>query len=178
MIRINLLVTGRKKAFAVPPVIIYGIVALVILLAAMAGVTLYMNGSIAERQAAINVKQQKLTKLKAALAEVKNYERDNREFREKTRVIEQLKKKQIVPLRLLDEVSEMLPQGVWLTELKDKSGLTSIDGYAFSNSDLVSYVQSLKKSAFLANVSLIESRQVDLGDFSVYKFRLSLRVKV
>jgi Tfp pilus assembly protein PilN len=83
-----------------------------------------------------------------------------------------------VPLRLLDEVSEMLPKGVWITNLSDKVGTVNIEGYAFSNSDLVNYVQKLKSSKYLVNVTLVQSRQQMLEDISVYKFSLTFRVKV
>ncbi len=178
MIRINLLPSKKKKALILPPAIIYGIVGAVILIVVMVGVTFYLNSQISTKQAEIFKKEQKIKTLQAALTEVKNYERDNREYRAKTRIIEQLKKNQIVPLRLLDEVSEKLPKGVWLTTLKDKGGRVSIEGYAFTNSDLVTYIQNLKSSEYLANVMLVESRQVELGEFSVYKFRLTFRVKV
>ncbi|UCD36413.1 MAG: PilN domain-containing protein [Nitrospiraceae bacterium] len=178
MIRINLLPSGKKKVLVLPPTILYGMIAVVIAVIAVIGLTFYLNKQISAKQADIEAKDQKLKKIQAALVEVKNYERDNKEYRDKTMVIEQLKKNQIVPLRLLDEVSEMLPKGVWLTGMKDKSGIVSIDGYAFTNSDLVAYVQSLKGSRYLADVMLVESRQTDLAEFSVYKFKLTFKVKV
>ena len=152
--------------------------AAVIIILATVAVAFYLNKQISVMQTDIFAKEQKLKKLQEALVEVKNYERDNKEYRKKTRIIEQLKKNQIVPLRLLDEVSGMLPKGVWLTTLKDKSGVVSIEGFAFTNSDLVTYVQNLKRSEYLVNVMLVESRQAVLGEFSVYKFRLTFRVKV
>ena len=178
MIRINLLPSKRKKTLVLPPAIIYGMVAVCIIIVAVIAFTVYLNKQIATKQADISAKEQKLIKLKAALEEVKNYEKDNNEYREKNRVIEQLKKNQIVPLRLLDEVSEMLPKGVWLTGLDDKGGVVSIEGYAFSNSDLVTYVQNLKGSKYLADVMLVESRQAEIEDFSVYKFKLTFVIKV
>ncbi|GBD97439.1 MAG TPA: hypothetical protein ENG83_08045 [Nitrospirae bacterium] len=178
MIRINLLPSRKKKALILPPVIIYGIVAAVIIIIAAVAVTFYLNKQISAMQAEIFTKEQKLKKLQTALVEVKNYERDNKEYRKKTGIIEQLKKNQIVPLRLLDEVSGMLPKGVWLTTLNDKGGIVSIEGFAFTNPDLVTYIQNLKSSEYLTNVMLVESRQAALGKFSVYKFRLTFRVKV
>lgn len=176
MIRINLLPSGRKKAFMLPPTIMYGIIALVVLLIAFAGFTFHLSSKIHKKQAEIVVKDKKLKKLQAALVEVKNYEKDNQEFREKTKIIEQLKKNQVIPLRLLDEVSEMLPKGVWLTNLKDASGIISMEGFAFTNSDLVAYVQNLKGSKYLTDVMLDESRQTELGDYSVYKFKLTFKI--
>jgi Tfp pilus assembly protein PilN len=178
MIRINLLPSGRKKALILPPAIIYGIIATVVLVIIIAMATFYLNRQISAIKTDIFAKEQRMNKLKEALVEVENYERNNQEFREKTAVIEQLKKNQIVPLRLLDEVSEMLSKGVWLTDLKDKGGVVTIDGYAYSNSDLVSYVQNLKESRYLADIMLVESRQDVIERFSVYKFKLTFRVKV
>jgi Tfp pilus assembly protein PilN len=178
MIRINLLPEKKKKALILPPVYIYGLIALVVVIIAVVGFTVHLNKEISQKQTEMYTKEQKLKQLQAALEDVKNLEKDNKEFREKARIIEQLKKNQIVPLRLLDEVSEMLPKGVWLVDLIDKGGVVSAQGFAFSNSDLVTYVQNLKRSEHLTGVMLVESRQTELGDFSVYKFKLTFQVKV
>lgn len=177
MIRINLLPT-KKKPMIIPPVLIYGVIATVLVLAALIVFTVYMSKKVTNMQAEISTKEQKLNQLKVALKEVENYEKDNAEYRQKVAIIEQLKKNQIVPLRLLDEVSEMLPEGVWLTKIADKLGRVQIEGYAFSNPDLVNYVQKLKDSKYLIAVTLVESKQETVEGISVYKFSLTLRVKV
>ena len=83
-----------------------------------------------------------------------------------------------MPLRLLDEVSELMPKGVWLTKLADKGGLINAEGYAFTNSDLVGYVQNLKGSRYLSDVMLVESRQADLGEYAVYKYKMTFKIKI
>lgn len=176
MIRINLLPSKKKKALILPPALIYGIVATVSIIIAIAAFTYHLNKQISAKQAGIVAKETKLKQLQIALEDVKNYERDNKEFREKTMIIEQLKKNQIVPLRLLDEVSEMLPKGVWLVSLTDKAGVVSIEGLAFTNPDLVAYVQNLKGSKYLSDVMLVESRQTEVGEISVYKFKLTFKI--
>ena len=178
MIRINLLASGKKKAVTIPPAIIYGAIATVLIIIISIVVLIFLNKEISSLQAAVVVKENRLQQLQVTLQKVKNYERDNAEFREKSRIIEQLKKNQIIPLRLLDEVSEMLPKGVWLTKLTDSGGSISIEGYAFSNTDLVSYVQNLKNSQYLNNVALIESRQMSLEETAVYKFRLTFGISL
>ncbi|MBI5663848.1 MAG: PilN domain-containing protein [Nitrospirae bacterium] len=179
MIRINLLPSKKKKkAFALPPALIYGIAAVVVVTITVIAGTLYLNKQVSSKQEELTAKEQKLKKLQAALEEVKNYEKDNKDYREKTRIIETLKKNQIVPLRLLDEVSEMLPKGVWLTSLTDKGGIISIEGYAFTNSDLVNYVQNLKGSKYFTEVMLVESRQTQIEEFTIYKFSLTFKITV
>ena len=178
MIRINLLPSKRKKAFLLPPVFIYGIIAMVVVIIVILAGTFFMNNQISSKQDDLSEKEQTLKKLQAALEEVKNYEKDNKDYRDKNSIIEQLKKNQIVPLRLLDEVSEMLPKGVRLTSLTDKGGIVSIEGFAFTNSDLVSYVQNLKGSKYFTEVMLVESRQTQMEDFTIYKFNLTLKITV
>ena len=178
MIRINLLPSGKKKALILPPSIIYGILASVLSIIIIIGFTIYLGKQVSAKESDIAVKELKLKSLQAKLKEVQNYEQNNQEVREKTKIIELLKKKQIVPLRLLDEVSEMLPKGVWLTNLNDRLGSVSIEGYAFTNSDLVAYVQNLKNSKYFTNVTLIESRQAEIAEFSIYKFKLTFKITV
>lgn len=176
MIRINLLPSKKKKALILPNVLVYGVFVTLFIIIAAAAFTYHLNSQISSKQSSVLAKETKLKQLQAALEDVKNYEKDNKEFREKTMIIEQLKRNQIVPLRLLDEVSEMLPNGVWLVSLADNAGVVSIEGVAFTNPDLVTYVQNLKGSKYLSEVTLVESRQTEIGEFSVYKFKLTFKV--
>ena len=178
MIRINLLPSGKKRAITIPPAFIYGTIASILMIVAIVVFTIYLNGNISKMESDIFIKEKKLNELKVVLKEVENYEKDNQEFRMKVEIIEKLRKNQIIPLRLLDEVSERLPKGVWLNNLIDKGGSVSIRGYAFSNSDLVSYVQNLKGSKFFVDVMLVESRQKKIDEYMVYQFKLTFKVKV
>ncbi len=176
MIRINLLPSGKKKAVILPPSLIYGAIAMVILIVSISGFIFYLNGQITTLQKNVSAKEQKLAQLAVVLKKVANYEKDNAEYRQKAQIIEQLKKNQIIPLRLLDEVSDKLPQSVWLTGLIDRSGIISIEGFAFSNSDLVAYVENLKRSKYLTDVTLVESRQATVEKTLVYKYKLTFRI--
>ncbi|RJQ54528.1 MAG: hypothetical protein C4526_05350 [Nitrospiraceae bacterium] len=176
MIRINLL--PAKKALKIPPVFSYGVIATVILGIVLLASTLYLGSRVSAMRAEMTAKEKRLEELKKAITEIQNYEKANQEVRDKTRIIEQLKKNQVVPLRLLDEVSSRLPKGVWLASLVEKDGFVSIEGYAHTNYDLVAYVQNLKESKYHTDVMLVESRQTAIESFPVYKFQLTFRVKV
>ena len=179
MIRINLLPTAkRKKTLILPQPFIYGIAALLLAVIVAIPITLYMNSRISDIETDIFTKQKRLNELQVVLQKIATYESDNMEVKRKASIIEQLKKNQIVPLVLLDEVSEVLPKGVWLTKLSDKERFISIEGYAHSNSDLVGYVQKLKGLKFFQDVMLVESRQQDLEGITLYKFKLTFRIKV
>lgn len=179
MIRINLLPAKRKKKASEFPIhFIPGIFVSIITLVLLIVYFFYLNNQIASIKADRTAKEQRLAEIKEKIKEVENYEKDNEVFREKNKVIEELKAKQAAPLILLDEVSSMLPKGVWLTSLTDSGGIVTISGVAFTNPDLVNYVQNLKGSKYMSDVQLIESRQAKIEQSSVYNFSLSFRLKI
>jgi len=179
MIRINLLLEERKT----PPkklsiFFISGVAILIITILVLGGLTFYLTSKVSDIKDEKTAKEKRLSELKVLLKEVENYERDNESYKKKNMIIEQLKKNQDIPLRLLDEISAHLPRGVWLSSLTDKGGDVDINGYAFTNSDLVSYVQNLKGSRYLTDVALLESQQTTLGNIPLYKFTLTFKIKV
>jgi type IV pilus assembly protein PilN len=179
MIRINLLLVKRKKKpKPIPSVYIHRAIVLGVTLLVLGIITFYLSGKVSDLEKDKSNKEKRFSELKVQLKEVENFERDKKAFEEKIKIIKQLKNNQKAPLRLLDQVSAQLPKGVWLTSLTDKGGAVNISGYAFTNTELVTYIQNLKSSRYLADVALLESKQEKAGDVLVYKFKLTLRVKV
>ncbi len=179
MIRINLLpVKRKKKDVQAYTTLIQGAVILGLTLLVVGIFTFYLIGRVSDLKEEEAAKTKRLSELQVLLKEVEHYEKDNAAYKQKTQVIEQLKKNQQAPLRLLDEVSALLPNGVWLTSLKEQQGNVDISGFAFTNADIVSYVQNLKGSKYLEEVALIESRQAAVENVSLYSFKLILKLKV
>lgn len=178
MIRINLLPVEREKKVKPLPlsfisgIVIFGVTALMLGL-----LTIFLTSKTGDMRAEKASKEKRLSELRAMIKEVENYERDNKAFQEKNTVIEQLKRNQHIPLRLLDEVSAMLPNGVWLFSLNESGSSVDIEGYAFTNPDLVSYVENLKGSKHLEEVALIESRHAVVENIPLYQFKLTFKVK-
>ena len=114
-----------------------------------------------------------LVVLKEKVKEVENYESNKKGLEEKNRVIEQLQKNQGAPVRLLDEVSRgMDPLKIWLTGITAKDSAIDIDGKAITNSDIVEFINNMKKSNIFTDIQLVESRQVVELNVPVYSFKL------
>jgi len=179
MIKINLLSVKYKKRnywlynIFIQTAVIFGLTILI-----LGVLTIRLVSKISDMKDEKIAKERRLDELNALIKEVENYEKDNKSSREKNNIIEQLKNNQLGPVRLLDEISLHLPKGVWLTTLVEREGLVDLNGYAFTNSDLVNYVQNLKNSSYLYDVMLLESRQATLENIPVYQFKLTLKVKV
>ena len=179
MIRINLLPVRHKKkdvqayTALLQAAVILGITLLIVII-----FSFYLIGKVSDLRTDEAAKAKRLQELQVVLKEVENYEKDNAAYKQKTQIIEQLKKNQHAPLRLLDEVSALLPKGVWLTSMVEKSGIVDISGFAFTNANLVEYVQNLKGSKYMQEVTLIESRQTSVENTFIYSFKLTFKLKV
>jgi type IV pilus assembly protein PilN len=111
------------------------------------------------------------------LKEVKNVEEERQKVSEKIDIIEKLKKNQAGPVRLLDEISRTLPQGVNLGSLSENNNNISIDGTAFTNDDIVRFVENLKASSLLSDVVLLETSQAKQDAITIYHYRMQFVYK-
>ena len=136
-----------------------------------------LDANITEQQTARDGLQTQLAALKKKVAQVKDVEQKKKLVEEKIAIIDQLKKNQQGPVRVLDELSQHLPNRVWLTSLTQQGNSFAIEGRATTNFEIVDYYNNLKSSAFITNLELVESRQGAEGTLIVYNFKMSFRYK-
>jgi type IV pilus assembly protein PilN len=180
MIKINLLPTKKKppkKVIDLQQQLILGV--LVIILVVM-GMWFFWNRQ-ANRIAALEKEktaaEARVRAQENVLKEVKNVEEERKKFTEKIGVIQQLKKNQAGPVRLLDEISKALPLGVNVASITESSNNISIDGEAFTNEDVVRFVDNLKASSLLSEVTLLETIQSRREGIDVYRYKLQFAYK-
>jgi len=122
-------------------------------------------------------KTKELDALKKEVEEVEGYEKKKRLLKDKTRVIEQLRKNQGGPVRLLDYLSQGLdPVKVWLTSMEGDTQVMVV-GKALTNDDIVAFIKNLQQSNYFSSVTLQESVQVLEDGVTVYSFKISMTVK-
>jgi len=180
MIKINLLPTKRKPPRKVTELQKQLIIGGVITSAVVGGMLFYqftLNKKIATRIQQRLLANQKVAEQEHMLREVKNVEEERKKVTEKIGIIEQLKKNQQGPVRLLDEISRALPNGVDLTALNEVSGGISLEGEAFSNEDVVRFVDNLKASPYLTEVYLMETVRATFEGYDFYKYKLQFKYK-
>ena len=179
MIRINLLpVKRKKKAKPLPTFVIATVLLTVLIICALGYLFYYYNSTLQATKDRFESNKQKIAELKEKIKEVDNFEKLNKTIEERTKIIEQLRKNQSIPVMMLDEISKNLPKGVWLSAMAAVGGgsSVSIDGYAFTNPDVVTFVENLKGSKLLTEVYLQETKQVEIEKIPLYQFKLTFRV--
>lgn len=182
MIKINLLPVGRaqKRAAFNEMHLQIGIgVAVVFIFLAVGGYRWQMlTDQVSKQTLTREAKKKELEDLKKKVAEVEDYEKNKKLLENKNRIIEQLRKNQGGPVRLLDFVSQGLdPLQIWLVGLDDGGAQITVDGRALSTDDIVEFVKNLQQSNYFASVLLEESRQGLEEGLAIYQFKLKMMVK-
>ena len=180
MIKINLLPTKRKPPRKVTELQKQMIIAVLILGGVAAGMTVYylaLSKKISQLQDQRSAAQRKVAEQDNMLKEVKNVEAERKKVTERIGIIEQLKKNQQGPVRLLDEVSRALPNGVNLSSFVENGGNVNLAGDAFTNDDVVKFVDNLKNSPFLIDVTLLETSLSAHEGIEFYRYKLQFKYK-
>ena len=177
MIRVNLLAIKRKKkAKPLPALVISVTLVTVLTICVLAYLVFYFNMKLQATRNNVAMNKKKIEELKDKIKEVESFEKLNKTIDERNKIIEQLRKNQNLPVMMLDELSRNLPNGVWLTTMGATGGGGNLDGVAFTNADVVAYVENLKGSKLLTDIYLQESKQAEMEKIPVYQFKLTFKV--
>jgi len=177
MIKINLLPTKRKPPKKITELQQQMVLGALLLILSGIGFWYFwtqLNNRIETLQREKAAAEARIREQDNMLKEVKTVEEERKKVADKIGVIEQLKKNQGSLVRLLDELSKALPQGVNLKSLSEKNGQVDIDGTAFTNNDIVHFVDNLKASPFFTDVFLQESVQGVQEGIEIYTYKLQV----
>jgi type IV pilus assembly protein PilN len=178
MIKVNLLpIKRKKKPKPVPNFIVASIFITLGMIILMVYLVFYFNSKLSEAKEKIRNNDTKIFELKQKIKAVEDYERINKDFKERSDIIEELSKNRALPVKVLDEISSRLPKGIWLQSLSISGDSIEMNGYGYTNDEIVNYVDNLKISPLFTDVYLQESRSSEIEKTHVYAFRLTFKLK-
>jgi type IV pilus assembly protein PilN len=177
MIKVNLLPVKKRKKSKPIPAFLIATVALTILAAAiMFYVNYFFTAKITARKAQVAENENKIKELEKKIKAVEDYEKRNADFKNRRNIIEQLSKNKAMPVKIIDEISNILPSGVWLNTMGINGLDLTLGCTGFTNTDVVNFVNNLKNSKMFKDVYLQESVQTQISGFSAYTFRITFKV--
>ncbi len=180
MIKINLLPTKKKppkKVIDLQQQVILAVLVLILVMMALGYYWKTQNDRIARLENEKAAAEKQIADQENKLKEVKNVEEDKKKVIEKIEIIQKLKKNQAGPVQLLDAVSTALPKGVNISSLSENNNNVNIDGDAFTNEDVVRFIDNLKASPLLKDVMLLETSQTTQDKIDIYKYKLQFAYK-
>ncbi len=180
MIKVNLLpVKRKKKQKPLPAFLIATVILTVIICIIMAYLAFFFSTRLSQKKSQFAANERKMAELKEQIKAVDDFERRNKMFKDRNDVIEQLGKNKSVPVKILSEVASLIPKGIWLQNMSvSGTNNISMDGYGFTNSEIVTYVENLKASPLFTEVYLQESKGMEKEKISIYMFKLTCKTKI
>jgi type IV pilus assembly protein PilN len=165
LIKINLLAVDRERAkkkatFQVGQKITVGCSLILVATALIVGWWYWsLQRDSAELNQQILAAQRETARLQTVIQQVRQFEEQRAQLQQRVTLIEQLRKGQTGPVHLLDQVSRVLPDSMWLIELKQTAtGDVTIDGRCTSLTALSDFVSGLEASSYFAKpVEIVDS---------------------
>jgi type IV pilus assembly protein PilN len=97
-------------------------------------------------------------RLRGVIQQVQQFDQRKAQLQQRVALIEQLRQGQTGPVHMLDQISRSLPDGLWLTELKQQGAEVTIDGRCTTLTALSDLVGNLSASGYFKNgVEILDS---------------------
>ena len=185
MIRINLLAVeralpGRRFTFALGEQTT--VLSSLILVAAAVLIALQFFSVRAESQMLddeLTAARQELQRLAAEREQVRQFDALRAQLQLRVALIEQLQRGQVGPVQMLDQVSQNLPDSLWLTEMRQEGNVLVILGRAMTLTALADFVANLERSGYyIPPVDLIDSQLEDNEAGQVVRFEVRAQFSV
>lgn len=118
---------------------------------------------------------QEIALLDEKIEEIKGLERQKERLLARMEIIERLQKSRPEVVHLFDELVHTLPDGVYLTSLKQSNRRLEIKGVAESTTRVSAYMRNIDASEWLENPGLQVIETVEVGPRKKAEFGLTAR---
>ncbi len=121
-------------------------------------------------------KSSTLSKLQEQLIQIKDFKKKGQELETRIHIIRKIRRQQALPVRYLDEIAKYTPrEKLWFESLRmdDQGGIT-LSGIALDNQVFARYLQKLRQSPFISDVSLQQTQRKEIQGLHLVAFRCSL----
>lgn len=175
MIRINLLPYREKEKIEdiTRQIMIIGITFVVFLLA-LGSFHLYLSMSISSLEENIVKQQNELDRLNKIISDIDIFKRDKALLEKKLAIINTLEENRLAPVRMLDELTTMVPvKDVWLEKLSEKGTAITIEGMARNNIAVAHFMKNLAGSPFIKSVDLVSTKEKEISGIKLQQFIIS-----
>ncbi len=178
MIRINLLPVPKVRRLE--KLIVHGVLGLVIIGAVMGAcylVTLGKKASLTAINGQIQQKEQMIRELQAQVGQVDQYKEKAKSLEAQLSVIRSLEKGRSGPVKLMDELTEIVPRRIFVTSVKETAKTLTMEGMAESGATVADFLDNLKTAKYFDDVKLEDITAQEASGHKLQRFKLTMRVK-
>jgi len=146
------------------------------------GIWLWYGAQISNQQARNQVLATEIKKLEAQIKDIATLQEEIASLRARQQAVEDLQADRNMPVHLLNEMVRLLPDGVYLTNMKQTNDTVAMAGTAQSNERVSELLRNLAAgSPYITKPELIEivAGNVNLGPKDsrrVYNYRMTVKL--
>ncbi len=180
MLRINLLPIRQLKKRAKARNQLIGVLAgFVALLLLLAFVGYLQSQKISNLQSSITQLNNEKSSYSTTLAQIRKMEQTKKELERKTDVINNLKAKSSITVRVLDAVANIIDNDrMWLLTLSQSGASLQLKGMALDNQTIAEFMDNLKASPIFQDVDLTNSSLQNYAGQDLKSFSLHCSIAV
>jgi type IV pilus assembly protein PilN len=178
MIRINLLPVREVKRRVALRRQLQTAVALLVVAVGCGAWVFYTQGQT--RQARVRELEQlqaELQSLEKIVKEVEQFQKQAELLDKKAEVINNLKTSRRLPAGWLDDISQRLPEQVWLESIQESGTGLQIRGKSLNgNPGVADFMKNIELSPFFGTAGLVESKSENVQDRQVMTFTITVPI--
>ncbi len=150
-----------------------------VLFGALLGFLVYsaLEAMLANQESRNNQIQTSIKELDKEIAEIKDLEAQIDSLLARKKVIESLQESRVETVKVLNELIEKIPEGVYLKGVKQTGRLVSLSGYAQSNARVSSFMAAFDTQSTLRNAALIETKAATVNNRKVTEFNFTVSLQ-
>lgn len=173
MIRINLLPhreekrKARRQQFYVATAMVSVLAGLIVFL----GYSI-ISGYISTQDERNEFLKREIAVLDKQLEEIKRLKEQTASLLARKQIIESLQRDRAEAVHLLNEMAKQVPEGVYLSSLKQEGRRVTLKGYTQSNARVSTLMRNIESSPWLENPQLLEIKAVTVDKRRASEFSL------
>jgi type IV pilus assembly protein PilN len=171
MIRINLLAVrvSKKKVAGRQQILL---LALLVVLAVIANWVWASSraGELAARENKLKRTRDEITQLDRIIGEVKDIKTQQAALKEKLDILQKLKAGRSGPVKLLDQLAQILPARLEIRKMDEKGGAIVFEGSGATIDDVSAFMTALKATSYFSQVELKKTTAATRGGMRIVDF--------
>ena len=180
MVYINLLPIReiKRRTKAIQQITFFGIcfVGVLVLIGVVGFYQKTAQNQLTQEISSLNAEKQRYNKI---LAQIKKFEEDKKLIENKIAVINELKKSSALTVHILDEVANLTPtKRLWLKSVNQSGTNLKLDGMALDNQTIAAYMDKLKTSPYIQDVTLLNTALSSFAGRDLKSFQLTCSVTI
>ncbi len=136
----------------------------VLMLMVILYVHLYIGGLISNQNSRNKYLQQQISDVESKIKQIEDLEKQKQQLLARMKVIEQLQQNRPAVVHLFESLAKAVPDGLYLTSVKQSGTSLTIEGVAQSNARVSSFMRSLDHSRWFENPVLDVIQAQEKGD--------------